>query len=180
MLKALGPRVVRLGCILLLAACEPQAETPVVSEDIANGADQIMFGVEHFVTGNGVVRGKLVSDTAFMYEDSAMVRVRPVNLTLFDDDGNIAGEVTAQSGLLNTRTQTMVATGSVVVEETGGDRIETEELHFDPNRDRVWSVVATTIHRDGTVLRGSGFTSNTQLTDTRLDTPRGRVEGLQF
>ena len=166
---------------ILLAGCEPPPETPLVSEDVENmGADQVMFGVEHFVTASGVVRGKLVSDTAFMYEDSALVRVRPVNLTLFDDDGSIAGEVTARSGVLNTRTQVMVATGSVVVEETGGDRIETEELHFDPNRDRVWSVVATTIHRDGTVLRGSGFTSNTQLTDTRLDTPRGRVEGLQF
>jgi len=180
MLRTIRNRSVRLGWMLLLAACEPQAETPVVSEDIANGADQVMFGVEHFVTGNGVVRGKLVSDTAFMYEDSALVRVRPVNLTLFDDDGNVAGEVMARTGVLNTRTQTMVASGSVVVEETGGDRIETEELHFDPNRDRVWSVVATTIHRDGSVLRGTGFTSNTQLTDTRLDAPRGQVQGLEF
>jgi len=165
----------------LVAACETQAEPPVASADIAHmGADQVMFGVEHFVTGNGVVRGKLLSDTAFMYEDSAIVRVRPVNLTLFDDEGAVAGEVTARSGVLNTRTQVMVATGNVIVQETGGDRIETEELHFDPNRDRVWSVVATTIHRDGSVLRGTGFTSNTQLTDTRLDAPRGRVEGLEF
>lgn len=165
----------------LLAGCETQAEPPVASTDVTSmEADQVMYEVEHFVTGNGVIRGKLVSDTAFMYEDSALVRVRPVNLTLYDDEGDIAGEVTARSGVLNTRTQVMVATGDVVVEETGGDRIETEELHFDPNRDRVWSVVATTIHRDGSVLRGSGFTSNTQLTDTRLDTPRGRVEGLQF
>jgi LPS export ABC transporter protein LptC len=170
-----------LSVALLVVACEQQAEPPTADDATANmGADQVMFGVEHFVTGNGVVRGKLVSDTAFMYEDSALVRVRPVNLTLFDDDGAIAGEVSARSGVLNTRTQVMVATGSVVVEETGGDRIETEELHFDPNRDRVWSVVATTIHRQGSILRGTGFTSNTQLTDTRLDAPRGQVEGLEF
>ena len=167
--------------VTLLAACEPEAETPVVSDDVASlDADQVMFGVEHYVTGNGVVRGLLKSDTAFMYEDSALVRVRPVNLTLYDDQGAIAGEVTARGGVLNTRTQVMIANGDVVVQETGGDRIETEELHFDPNRDRVWSVVATTIHRQGTVLRGSGFTSNTQLTDTRLDAPTGRVEGLEF
>ena len=165
----------------VLVGCETQAEPPVASADIANmGADQVMYGVENYVTGNGVVRGKLVSDTAFMYEDSAIVRVRPVNLTLYDDEGNVAGEVTARAGVLNTRTQVMVANGDVVVQETGGDRIETDELHFDPNRDRVWSVVATTIHRDGTVLRGTGFTSNTQLTDTRLDAPTGQVQGLEF
>ena len=182
--RASGSGAVRLLALLLcaaFAACETQAEPPVASSDVANmDADQVMFGVEYFVTGNGIVRGVLRSDTAFMYEDSALVRVRPVDLTLYDEQGDTAGVVTARSGLLNTRTQVMVATGSVVVQEVGGDRIETEELHFDPNRDRVWSEVATTIHRQGTVLRGSGFTSNTQLTDTRIDTPRGRVEGLQF
>jgi LPS export ABC transporter protein LptC len=116
-----------LPCVLLLAACETQAEPPVASSEVANmGADQVMFGVEHYVTGNGVVRGVLRSDTAFMYEDSAIVRVRPVNLTLYDDEGQPAGEVTARSGVLNTRTQVMVATGNVVVEENEGDRIESE------------------------------------------------------
>ena len=170
-----------LVACLGLAACETQAEPPVASRDVANmDADQVMFGVEHFVTGNGVVRGVLRSDTAFMYEDSALVRIRPVNLTLFDEQGDTAGTVIALSGVLNTRTQVMVATGDVVVQEVAGDRIETEELHFDPNRDRVWSEVATTIHRGGSVLRGTGFTSNTQLTDTRLDAPTGSVEGLEF
>ena len=170
-----------LAAALLLGACETQAEPPVASGDVANmEADQVMFGVEHFVTGNGVVRGVLRSDTAFMYEDSALVRVRPVDLTLFSEEGDTAGVVTARGGVLNTRTQVMVATGDVVVQEVGGDRIETEELHFDPNRDRVWSEVATVIHRQGSVLRGTGFTSNTQLTDTRLDTPRGEVQGIEF
>ena len=179
--RARRVRSVLVGLVVLSAGCETQAEPPVAAADVANmGADQVMFGVEHIVTGNGVVRGVLRSDTAFMYEDSALVRVRPVNLTLYDDQGAVAGEVTARTGVLNTRTQIMVATGNVVVSETGGDRIETEELHFDPSRDRVWSVVETTIHREGSVLHGTGFTSNTQLTDTRLDAPRGRVEGLEF
>jgi LPS export ABC transporter protein LptC len=166
---------------LLLAACGEPAEPPLAEDWVASmDADQVMFNVEHFVTNNGVVRGKLLADTAFMYEDSAVVRVRPVNLTLYDEQGEVAGEVTAAAGRLDTRTQRMVATGSVVVQEIQGDRIETEELHFDPNRDRVWSEVATTIHRGGSVLHGTGFTSNTGLTDTRLDAPTGSVEGLEF
>lgn len=144
-------------------------------------ADQVMFGVEHYITGEGLRRGLLRSDTAFMYEDSALVRVRPVDLTLYNERGEVAGTVTSRAGVLDTRTQRMTATGDVVVVAAErGQRIETEELHFDPNRDRVWSDVATTIHRNGTVLRGRGFTSNTQLTDVRLDAPTGRVEGLDF
>ena len=171
-----------LGVALLAAACEAQTEPPLADAEITDmDADQVMFGVEHYITGNGIVRGLLRADTAFMYEDSALVRVRPVNLTLYDEQGGVAGEVTARAGVLNTRTQLMTATGDVVVEAEGrGQRIETQELHFDPNRDRVWSEVATTLQRDGTTLRGTGFTSNTRLTDTRLTQPRGRVEGLDI
>ncbi|HUF12197.1 MAG TPA: LPS export ABC transporter periplasmic protein LptC [Longimicrobiales bacterium] len=177
-----GRRAGLVVLVLLLGGCGGEDEPPIAEAEIANmDADQVMFGVEHFITGNGVVRGVLLADTAFMYEDSALVRVRPVDLTLYNEQGEVAGEVTARSGVLNTRTQLMTATGDVVVQaEQSDERIETEELHFDPNRDRIWSVVATTIHRDGTVLRGTGFTSNTRLTDTRIDAPRGRVEGLEF
>lgn len=176
-----APALLLVGAIAI-AACGEQTEPPTADSDIANMyADQIMFGVEHYITANGVQRGLLRSDTAFMYEDSALVRVRPVNLTLYDEQGEVAGEITARSGVLDTRSQRMTATGDVLVESAvRGQRIETEELHFDPNRDRVWSEVATTLHRDGTTLHGSGFTSNTRLTDTRLTQPRGRVEGLDI
>ena len=177
----MGSRLLLL-VVMTLAACDAGSEPPLADDDIANmDADQVMFGVEHYITANGVVRGLLRADTAFMYEDSALVRVRPVNLTLYDEQGAVAGVVTARAGVLNTRTQLMTATGEVIVQSEGrGQRIETEELHFDPNRDRVWSEVATTLHRDGTTLRGTGFTSNTRLTDTRLTQPRGRVEGLDI
>ena len=182
-MRAPGIPLLALAALIgVLPACGERDEPPIAEAEIANmGADQVMFGIEHYITANGVVRGLLRADTAFMYEDSALVRVRPVNLTLYDEQGEVAGEVTARAGRLDTRTQNMIATGDVVVEsEERGQRIETEELHFDPQGDRVWSTVATTLHRDGTTLRGTGFTSNTRLTDTRLDEPRGRVEGLEF
>lgn len=178
-------RVARLAAALALlfgAGCGDRDDPPIAEAAIANmGADQVMFGIEHYITTNGIVRGLLRADTAFMYEDSALVRVRPVNLTLYNEQGEVAGIVTAQAGRLDTRTQDMIATGNVVVEsEERGQRIETEELHFEPNRDRVWSEVATTLHREGTTLHGTGFTSNTRLTDTRLTQPRGRVQGLEI
>lgn len=167
---------------LALAGCGPDAEPPTAGDDYTDmSADQIMVELEHFITVDGVRRGLLKADTAFLYEDSALVRVRPVHLTIYDQQGGVAGIVTAERGLLNTRNEQMTATGNVVVEaQQRGQRIETEEMHFDPQRDRIWSDVATTIHRDGTVLHGSGFTSDSKLTDTRLTNPSGQVKGLEF
>lgn len=175
--------LVTVGAVgLVLGGCDEESEAPTAGERYADmDADQIMMDLEHFITQDGVRRGLLRADTAFMYEDSAVLRIRPVRLTLYNEAGNVAGEITAERGLLNTRTDAMTATGSVVVVSTERDqRIETEEMHFDPNRDRVWSDVATTIHRQGSVLHGSGFTSDAQLTDTRLENPQGQVEGLEF
>lgn len=175
-----------LASIALLAgvgaACGEDTDAPTAGERYtAMDADQVMMDLEHFITQNGVRRALLEADTAFMYEDSAMLRIRPVRLTLYDEAGAVAGEVTAERGTLNTRTDAMTATGNVVVISTEREqRIETEELHFDPNRDRVWSEVETTIHRNGTVLRGTGFESDAQLTNTRLENPQGEVEGLEF
>jgi len=182
MSRRLLPTLALLAALVALPACEEQSEPPIADPSLGDmDADQVMVGLEHFITVDGVRRGLLVADTAFLYEDSATVRVRPVDLTLYDEGGTVVGEVTSREGLLNTRTERMTAIGDVVVTSTQeGQRIETEQLHFDPHRDRLWSDVATTIHRNGSVLRGSGFESDTRLDDVRLRNPQGRVEGLEF
>ena len=174
--------LVLLGLALPVAACGEDTDAPTAGERYTQmDADQIMTDPEHYITVDGVLRGVLRADTAFMYEDSALMRVKPVRLTIYNERGTVAGVVTSRTGVLNMRTNSMTATGDVVVvSEERGQRIETEEMHFDPNRDRVWSDTPTTLHRDGTVLHGSGFTSNSRLTDTRLNRPEGRVEGLEF
>ena len=41
---------------------------------------------------------------------------------------------------MNERTEEMVARGDVVlIVHSDGRRIESPELHYDPNRDRIWS-----------------------------------------
>lgn len=167
------------GAMLLLAACGSGGQGPVAGEDYADlPADQIIFGVKHYVTANGVRQAILVADTAYYYEDPARVELRKVHLTLFQSTGQEAADLTSESGDLEVRTNAMVARGNVVlVTREGGRRVETEELHYDPHADRIWSDVPTTLYEHGSVLRGDGFESDAQLRNSNLRNPRGQVQG---
>lgn len=171
------------GALAILAAvgCGSGGADPVSGEAPEMQADQVIYGVEHIVTADGVKRALLEADTAYMYEDSARFDLREVHLIMFTDRGEPRGELTARRGRLDTQTQQMVARGDVVLVTAEEDRtVMTEELHFDPEGDRIWSDVETTLQQDGTTVRGTGFTSDARLRNLRIRGPSGTFEGVEL
>lgn len=171
---------------LAAAACRAGDQGPVAGEEYARmPADQIMTGIEHFVTTDGIRQAVLRADTGYFYDDSARVDLVKVRLALFRNEGAQAAELTAAAGELNQRTEVMVARGNVVLVTVEGDRrIETEELHFDPRQHRIWSDVPTVLIENASRLEGEGFTANLspdgQLRDIRLREPRGNARSVRI
>lgn len=175
----------RLLPILLLAlpaaACGAgNAPSPTADQYRNLPADYVVLGVKHYLTEDGVRRGTLNSDTAFFYVDSARVDLRKVHLLLYNANGQDAADLVSRTGELNQRTNAMVARGNVVlIARSNGDRIETQELHYDPNSHRIWSTVQTTRIQNGNRVTGDGFTADDQMRNVEVTRPRGRVEGLK-
>ncbi|HKJ92185.1 MAG TPA: LPS export ABC transporter periplasmic protein LptC [Longimicrobiales bacterium] len=156
-----------------------QRENPVSEGALSLPADQVMSDVQYDVRDLGVLRARLFADTAYVYEDSSKVRMRPVRLTLFDQEGKQAAHLTALQGTMDTRTQAMVAKGHVVlVTEDGNRRIETEELHYDPRADMIWSDLKTTYTEGETKVVGDGFTSDGRMDDVRVK--NGKAQNLKI
>lgn len=171
-----------LGIIALLAitGCGSNAPTPVAGEEYAAmPADKILFGIEHRMLADGMLRATILSDTVYMFEDSA--QLRGVRGTFFDDGGAENAKLTSLTGHMNIRSGAMTARGNVVLHLNEGNRIiETPELHFDPESDRIWSDSATTMRQDGTVAHGDGFQSDSRLRNIQITNPRGRIPGVRF
>src|SRR5688572_13135662 len=146
-------------CSLMVAACSSeQAPDPVASAEAqAQRADQVMYGVKQYISSEGIRRGLLNADTAYVFEDSGRVDIRKVTLNLYGETGNQAAALTSRAGTLDTRTQGMIARGNVILTTQEGKRIETEELHYDPNAHRIWSTVTTKMIENGNPLTGDGF-----------------------
>lgn len=177
----------RVICSILLAAlfalgCTGDEAGPVAGERyVEMKADQVLFDVEHYLTTEGVRRALLRADTMYLYRDSAEVGVRQVHLDLFNRRGRKTAVVTAERGRLDTRTESMVARGNVVVVTTEGDRrIETEVLHFSPRRNLIWSDTATTFYKPGSIIHGTGFTSDPGLNNVEIQHPTGEFKGVEI
>jgi LPS export ABC transporter protein LptC len=169
---------------MLAAACADDADvTPTGSADYAGiEADQVVVGMEQFVTESGRLRAVLRGDTAFIFEDSAKAHVKKVDMRLFDEAGKESAHLTSRSGEFNNATQAMVARGNVVLVTRGAEprTIETEELHYDPNTKRVWSTKPTAMRSRSAVLRGTGFTSDDRFENVQVTNASGRGTGLRF
>ena len=163
----------------LVVACGQQAG-PVGMDFADLPADQIMIGVTHTPTTDGIRSAIGQFDTVYVFEDSSRLDLRGVDLELFDATGRKTATLTSRTGELDTNTQAMIARGNVRLVTVAENRIiETEELHYDPATRRVWSDVQTTQRLQGDVLVVDGFTSDDQFTKVEFRGAQGRLPGIK-
>ena len=164
------------AAMTLVAACDQGLNTPVATVELQEmEADNVIFGMVSFLTSRGVREGQVEADTAYMFADSATAHLRQMAIVFYDEDGLERATVTGSSGVWSWETDHMVARGGVVLlvhdDET---RIESAEIHYEPELDRIWSDSATVqTLGDGTVTSGSAFQSDMSFENIVIRDPRG-------
>lgn len=155
------------ACLAVAAGCGSDSTTPAVLADSSNlPVENMILGVNHNMTKDGVRTGVLVSDTAFLLDSSRKMDLRNVSLQFFSDNGAPSGTLTSETGEYDVTTGSFVARGDVVL-VTGGPEgtrhLETEELHYDVNVDRLWSEVPFVMREGGRTTRGQSFRSDAEF-----------------
>jgi len=148
---------------LLTVACGEEETTPIASPLLLEtGADMVIQGLEHIITLKGVKESELYADTAFFYRDSSIYHLRNPRLILFTKGSGVQrAQVNALRGRFQPNTQELLAMGDVVLVITEGNkRVESQELNYEPNGDRIWSDSMTTMVEPGRVSEGLGFESD--------------------
>lgn len=167
--------------LVALVGCGGAEQSPTAGAGFQKlESDQVIFGFQQHVTQAGVRQAILRGDTAFIYEDSSLAKVRKVDLVLYNEQGKVNATLKSKAGRLNTYTQQMVASGNVVLITQDGRQIETEELHYDPNTHRVWSTVRTTQRHQGGVLTGTGFEADDKFNNVRVTGARSTGGGFKI
>lgn len=165
-----GRRLRRLAPMLLpaLAACEVDAPVATVSDpDRFLEADAIvMGGVTTISNADGIRTARLQFDTAYQWNDSTHQALRGVNLIVFNDDGSERATVTSLRGTFEPLAERLTARGEVVLVVPFQDRrLETEELHYDPELNQLWSDSAFVMNEEGGQREGSSFRSDLEFRD---------------
>lgn len=166
-----------LAGLMVLAGCGEESTGSVAQPSIfQDGADQVMLGVEHYLTRDGLRRGFLRADTAFTFEDDARVELRSLELELYDASGANRGVLTAESGTYQLESGDLTARGRV---ELRGSRqqgeapalLETDSLRYLAAVDSLSTQGGryTLTRADGTVETGRNLVTDPALLNLRAE-----------
>ncbi|MCY4400055.1 MAG: LPS export ABC transporter periplasmic protein LptC [Gemmatimonadetes bacterium] len=155
--------------LLALAACFDASEEGATSELETIDADKILYGVSLNMSREGIREALLTADSMFIWRDSTHSRVLGLTLLVFDQGGRRRARITASEGRLNQLGNELTASGNAVLTIPEQDReIRTDELHFAPEADRVWTDVDVVMREGECEIEGDRLQADMAFDDVRI------------
>lgn len=172
-----GPVALALS---LAIACSDAGVRPTAVTQTADSADQIAFKMTTTITSEGVRRGYVQAETAYVYQGRALTELRRMKVEFFDEQGNLKSTLVADKGLLGTFNKRLEASGHVVVTSPDGRRLETAHLIYDKQVNQITVDTAFTFTSPTEQGAGNWMESDIGFTNVRIGQPRGAQKGKGF
>ena len=141
-------------------------EPVVISED-----------VEWFYTKNGLASHRLTSPKVLRFEGQKEYIEFPLGLEVFSF--NVHGEdeafMKSDYAIQHLDDKTIEAKGGVLLENLKGEKLETEFLVWDEKRGQIFTEELVKITKQGQLIIGEGFESNTSFSKYTLKNSRGII-----
>lgn len=141
-------------------------EPVVISED-----------VEWFYTKNGLASHRLTSPKVLRFEGQKEYIEFPLGLEVFSF--NVHGEdeafMKSDYAIQHLDDKTIEAKGGVLLENLKGEKLETEFLVWDEKRGQIFTEKLVKITKQGQLIIGEGFESNTSFSKYTLKNSRGII-----
>ncbi len=148
-------------CIVAASACSSKKQPPTASHSpLADSADQVMYGARTIISNEGVSRARMISDTAYFFDENTRIEVENPVVTFFTATGTKNAVLTARHGTYNTRSNAMFARQNVVVVSEDGRRLTTPILVYNQQKNEISSDSAFVMTEPGRRLEGIGFRSD--------------------
>lgn len=161
-------RLATLAAIVALG-CLSEADDTAGTEFGEASADDVMYGVSHNMSKDGIREARLEADSMLMWNDSTHTWVMQMTLLVFNDQGGRRATITADRGRFDMSSNELMAVGNAVLTIPGQDReIRTEVLNFSQQSDRVWSDVTVVMREEGCEIEGDRLESDISFDDVKL------------
>lgn len=124
------PAAALLGCLACACGAEETVPGGTAPAVFIEGVDQVMVGVENYITSLGVRRARLDADTALTYEQDGRLDLRIVTMTFFGESGDTLGVLSGQSAEYELNTGNVRVRGDVEVDLSTGERFEAPVIEY--------------------------------------------------
>jgi LPS export ABC transporter protein LptC len=155
-----------------VGACDSGIK-PTATITAADTADQVLLGMSHYVTDDGILRAHLRADTAYFYSATQTAELRGVHITFYDSRGAEMSTLVSREGIYRWRTGDMEARRNVLVVRTDGATLRTEVLRYSQARNQVSSDLPFVFDEPNRHIEGAGFTSDPDFKVVTAIRPKG-------
>jgi LPS export ABC transporter protein LptC len=151
-----------------------QEEPSAVTLDPRNIPDQESWQSTITLSKNGKMFAKVWSGYIASFNEKRITLLRDsIHIDFYDKDGNHNSVLTADSGMVYNESNDLVAFGRVVVLSDSGIILETEQLHWDDENQKIVSKVPVRFTTDQDTLMGDSFISDPDLRNYEIRNARG-------
>lgn len=162
----------------ILAACRNDIADIRAITDKNTKPVQTSYNASYTFSEKGLKQTRLEAGLLEQYkvegEDDYIVASGGFKMIFFDSLQLEEARVTADSGRYEEKKKTLMARGNVLLLNTQGEKLETEELIFDQDSALIYTDKRVKITLSGgTVLHGLGLRSNDNFTRYRIIKPTG-------
>jgi len=169
-----------LAALVWLAAACSRAEQPPTTVTEADSADQIGYGVTHYLTIDQIRRMRLEADSAYAYFNAQRYRLFGLRVTFYSPDGRETSTLTALGGTYDWRTGDMEARGDVVAVSPDNRKLTTSVLRYDRRTDQISGPEPFVWITPQQRVEGEAFTSDPDLRNVQTTRARGAVGRVQI
>ena len=163
----------------MLPSCKNDVQT-VLSLDVVDTLPEMTArDIEIYYSERGKVQIKLVSPYLVNETEEEPLLIFPDGFTVYfyDSTMNIQSTITADYGISHEKKKIMEARHNVVVENIQkGEKLNTEELFWDRNKQEIYSTKFVRLTTGEQVITGDGLTSKEPFEEILITNPKGLLE----
>lgn len=172
--RAALPTTLLAWTLLSSAACGGM-DTPPTMAGAADSADQVMYGLKHNLTLDGVLRAHLDADTGYLYQQAQRADLIGVTVIFYSPEGRQTSRLTSQTGVYDWRSGNMEARGDVVATTPDRRRLTTSVLRYDRLSDQISGPNDFVFDSPERHLEGESFNSDPEFKNVVTTRPRRGV-----
>ena len=143
----------------LLGGCKNDLDRVAAIEVEVDGPDRVTYNGEYNISDSGRVTNQIRAGRIADFDGEAphTALSNGVELRFLDRNGELSSRLTANKGMVLPSQQRMQVDGDVVFVNRKGERLETEQLIWAQDSDRVWTDRPVRILRAQDIVHGQGL-----------------------
>ncbi|MDO1448282.1 LPS export ABC transporter periplasmic protein LptC [Rhodocytophaga aerolata] len=140
------------------------------------GPKMVSENIERLISDRAIIRGRLTASLEEQMQNEDLVYPKGVFIEFYDENQVKTSTLSANKARYdNTKRLYTVTDNVVIIDSVKSQKMNTEELHWDPSKQIIYTDKFVTIQTKKEVLKGQGLEAKEDFSSWRILSPKGTL-----